>query len=154
MVNSNISPEPTRSPEDYRSARKALGLTMSDLAGILGVSSQTIANRENGRSAITAEAWFALECIYNHAVANANRENIDRLKDTLERYRDEARLAEGMTHTSDAMDSAWNALNTLMESANMKAMPTPQELVEMNELLDRFEAARLEVVAELNLAKA
>jgi transcriptional regulator with XRE-family HTH domain len=48
-------------PETYRTARKSLGLSQDELAEMLEVSTATIANRESGRSAITREAWLAIQ---------------------------------------------------------------------------------------------
>lgn len=53
-------------PEDYKAARKRIGLNQSQLAEKLGVTRKTITSRENG-APISKEAEMAL----NHLLHNS-----------------------------------------------------------------------------------
>lgn len=54
-------------PEQYRAARKHLGLTQAKLADILGVTRKTICSREAGSAPITAESVIAINCLTKKA---------------------------------------------------------------------------------------
>ena len=56
-------------PEQYKTARKNLGLTQAKLADILGVTRKTICSRENGSAPITAESVIAINCLTKQAQA-------------------------------------------------------------------------------------
>ncbi len=48
---------------EYRAARLRAGLSQAQLARLLGVTVQTVKNREHGRSAVTEEAVVALRAV-------------------------------------------------------------------------------------------
>jgi DNA-binding XRE family transcriptional regulator len=50
-------------PEQYRIARKHLGLTQGRLADILGVTRKTVNSREAGSAPITAESAIAINAL-------------------------------------------------------------------------------------------
>jgi DNA-binding XRE family transcriptional regulator len=50
-------------PQQYKAARKHLGLTQAKLADILGVTRKTICSREAGSAPITAESVIAINCL-------------------------------------------------------------------------------------------
>jgi DNA-binding XRE family transcriptional regulator len=50
-------------PEQYRIARKHLGLTQAGLADILGVTRKTVNSREAGADPITAESAIAINAL-------------------------------------------------------------------------------------------
>ena len=149
MVISNNCECGARSSETYRGVRKSLGLTMAELAEKLEVSVATIANRENGRSAITSEAWLALECIYRVAEANSHRKEINDLQKFMDRFHEESEIARVLTHTSNELEAAWDNLDELMSQGNPRTMPTQQEVDALNIALDRCVAERLELAAHL-----
>jgi DNA-binding XRE family transcriptional regulator len=50
-------------PEQYKTARKHLGLTQAGLADILGVTRKTVNSREAGAAPIIAESAIAINAI-------------------------------------------------------------------------------------------
>jgi DNA-binding XRE family transcriptional regulator len=50
-------------PEQYKVARKHLGLTQADLADILGVTRKTVNSREAGAAPIIAESAIAINAL-------------------------------------------------------------------------------------------